>query len=160
MNTTLRFRLTTNDPDGSGPCVAEFDEIDIHVNESAKVNAGADFEVCEDEPVNLAAIASGTTSSVLWSGGSGAAQFAPVNNVNSVYTLTPADIAAGSIALTITTNDPDGAGPCGQTSDQVIVTINQLPDVFCLALSQATRKRAELTSSMDFRLEVFLAVLE
>ncbi len=134
VNTTLRFRLTTNDPDGSGPCVAEFDEIDILVNESAKINAGADFEVCEDKPVNLAAIASGTTGSVLWSGGSGAAQFAPVNNVNSVYTLTPADIAAGSIALTITTNDPDGAGPCGQTSDQVIVIINQLPDVFLSGL--------------------------
>jgi hypothetical protein len=40
VNATLRFRLTTNDPDGFGPCIAEFDEIDIHVNESAKVNAG------------------------------------------------------------------------------------------------------------------------
>ena len=134
VNTTLRFRLTTNDPDGFGPCVAEFDEIDILVNESAKVNAGADFEVCENQQVNLAAVASGTTTSVLWSGGSGAAQFSPVNNVNSVYTLTPADIAAGSIALTITTNDPDAGGPCTTTSDQVVVTINKLPDVFLSGL--------------------------
>ena len=113
VNTTLRFRLTTNDPDGFGPCVAEFDEIDILVNESAKVNAGPDSQVCEDQVVNLAGSISGTTSSVTWSGGSGAAQFSAINNVNSTYTLTPADIAAGGITLTLTTNDPDGGGPCG-----------------------------------------------
>jgi hypothetical protein len=54
INNTLTFRLTTNDPDASGPCVAESADINIHINESAKVNAGADFAVCEDKPVVLA----------------------------------------------------------------------------------------------------------
>jgi hypothetical protein len=157
VNTTLRFRLTTNDPDGFGPCSAEFDEIDIHVNESAKVNAGADFPVCEDKPVNLAATTSGTTTSVLWSGGSGAAQFSPVNNVNSVYTLTPADIAAGSITLTITTNDPDAGGPCAPTSDQLVVTVNKLPDVFLSGLEPSYAENDPVIFSMDSHLVEALA---
>ena len=132
VTNTLTFRLTTNDPDGSGPCLAEYADINIHVNESAKVNAGVDFPVCEDKIVNLAGSYSGTTSMVTWSGGSGAVQFSNVNSPTSTYTLTPADIAAGGITLTLTTNDPDGAGPsgpCGPSSDQVFIKINKLPEV-------------------------------
>ncbi len=132
VGTTLRFQLTTNDPDGFGPCVAESDQIDILVNESAKINAGPDFQVCEDQSVALSAIASGTTTSVLWTGGAGS--FSPNNNVNSTYTLAPADIAAGGVTFTITTNDPDAAGPCTITSDQVFVKINKLPTVFLSGL--------------------------
>jgi hypothetical protein len=132
VTNTLTFRLTTNDPDGSGPCLAEFADINIHINQSAKVNAGVDFPVCEDKIVNLAGSYSGTTSSVTWSGGSGASRFSNVNSPTSTYTLTPADITAGGITLTLTTNDPDGAGPsgpCGPSSDQVFIKINKLPEV-------------------------------
>jgi hypothetical protein len=132
VNTTLRFELTTNDPDGPGPCVAVSDQIDIVVNESAKINAGADMEVCEDQVINLAATASGGTTSVLWSGGAGS--FSPNNDVNSTYTLAPADIAAGGITFTITTNDPDALGPCTIATDQVFVKVNQLPTVFLSGL--------------------------
>ena len=132
VTNTLTFRLTTNDPDGLGPCLAEFADINIHVNESAKVNAGVDFPVCEDKIVTLAGSYSGTTSMVTWSGGSGASRFSNVNSPTSTYTLTPADISAGGITLTLTTNDPDGAGPsgpCGPSSDQVFIKINKLPEV-------------------------------
>ncbi|WP_160143937.1 immunoglobulin domain-containing protein [Chryseolinea soli] len=132
VTNTLTFRLTTNDPDGLGPCLAESADINIHVNESAKVNAGVDFPVCEDKIVNLAGSYSGTTSMVTWSGGSGASRFSNVNSPTSTYSLTPADIAAGGITLTLTTNDPDGAGPsgpCGPSSDQVFIKINKLPEV-------------------------------
>jgi hypothetical protein len=145
-NTTIRFRLTTNDPDGFGPCVAAFDEIDVTINESPKVNAGPDTQICEDEVINLSAVISGTATSVAWSGGSGAAQFSPVNNVNSTYTPTAADIAAGGVTLTITTNDPDGAGPCTQVSDQIFIKIDKLPSVFLSGLEPAYAEN----SGLDF----------
>src|SRR5690606_23987949 len=76
----VTFRLTSNDPDGSGPCAPVFDEVTITINESAKVDAGVDLEVCEDQVVSLNATVFGSASSVTWSGGSGAAQFGDVNN--------------------------------------------------------------------------------
>jgi hypothetical protein len=134
VGTTLRFRLTTNDPDGFGPCTAEFDEIDIIVNESAKVNAGPDSQVCEDQVISLAGSSSGTTTTVTWSGGSGAAQFSNVNDPNATYTLTAADILAGGVTLTLATNDPDGLGPCTSSADQVFIKIDKLPSVFLSGL--------------------------
>ncbi|MBL7857635.1 MAG: PKD domain-containing protein, partial [Cyclobacteriaceae bacterium] len=130
VGTVLRFRLTTNDPDGFGPCSQEFDEVDITINESAKVNAGADFAVCEDEVVNLNGSFSGSTSSVSWSGASGA--FNDPADPLTFYTLTAADITAGQIVLTLTTNDPPGV--CPLASDAVIVKINKLPNVFISGL--------------------------
>ncbi len=111
--------------------------MDVHINESAKVSAGADFEVCEDKPVNLNGSYSGTTSSVTWSGGSGSAQFANVNNPATTYTLTSADRASGTIVLTLTTNDPDGAGPCTSASDNVQVKINPLPQPLIFGLESS-----------------------
>ncbi|MBL0744322.1 immunoglobulin domain-containing protein [Chryseolinea lacunae] len=137
VTNTLTFRLTTNDPDGFGPCVAEHADINIHINESAKVSAGADFQVCEDKVVNLNGSFSGTTSTVTWSGGSGASRFSSVSNPTATYSLTPADITAGSITLTLTTNDPDSGGPCGPASDQVFIKVNKLPIVSFFNLKSA-----------------------
>ncbi len=129
VSTVVSFRLTTNDPDGAGPCVEVYDDVDITINESPKVFAGNDFEVCEDQVVNLNGSFSGSTTTVTWSGGSGAAQFGSIGNPITTYILTAADIAAGFITLTLTTDDPDGGGPCATVSDQVIITINKLPAV-------------------------------
>ena len=126
---TLRFRLTTNDPDGFGPCVAEFSEVNVQINQSAKVNAGPDKAVCEDEQVILNGSFVSPTTSVTWSGGSGAAQFSNVSNPTATYTLTPGDISNGGITLTLSSNDPDGSGPCAVVSDQVFIKVNKLPVV-------------------------------
>ncbi|MFC3877939.1 T9SS type A sorting domain-containing protein, partial [Winogradskyella maritima] len=45
----------------------------------------------------------------------------------NVYTPGSGDIAAGTVDLTYTTNDPDG--PCDAKSDDLTVTINPLPDL-------------------------------
>ncbi|MEJ7645841.1 MAG: PKD-like domain-containing protein [Chryseolinea sp.] len=152
LSTTLQFRLSTNDPDGFGPCTVATDDIQVIVNPSATVNAGSDLSVCEDQSVNISAIAGGTTSSVLWSGGSGAAQFAPANNVNTTYTLTPADITAGTITLTITTNDPDAAGPCVPGSDNVIVKVNKRPSVFLGGLESTYAENSSIDNLDGFPL--------
>jgi hypothetical protein len=125
----LTFRLTTNDSDGFGPCVASTDDVEITVNESAKVFAGTDFAVCEDDIVYLNGSHGGAnTNMVTWTGASGT--FNDVSNEDTYYTLTNSDRLAGQIKLTLTTNDPDGpGGPCVEAFDDVMVKINALPEV-------------------------------
>jgi hypothetical protein len=144
--TTVRFRLTSNDADGSGPCTSVFDEIDILINRTARVNAGVDFEVCENQIVNLNGSFSGSTSTVVWSGGSGAAQFSNVNSPTSTYTLTPTDIANGGITLTLSSNDPDAGGPCTSVSDVVFIRINKLPEVFLFGLQPSYAENNSVVS--------------
>ncbi len=140
VNANLIFRLTAYDPDGFGPCTDESAQITIHVDESAKVNAGLNFEVCEDQIVNLNGSYSGSTLAVNWTGASGSTRFGNVNNPTTTYTLTPIDIAGGGITLTLSTNNP--SGPCSAVSDQVFVKIYKLPTVFLFGLEVAYAENA------------------
>jgi hypothetical protein len=59
---------------------------------------------------------------------SGTGTFNPnATTLNAVYTPSAADIAAGTVTLTLTTNDPDGAGPCTAAVDTMILTIKPTP---------------------------------
>ncbi len=100
----VQFRLTSNT---TGVCAAGSDDILIHINRAPTVNAGPDFEVCEDGIINLNGSMGGSTGSITWTGGLGGA-FSNANSLTSTYTLTAADIAAGGITFTITSNDADG----------------------------------------------------
>ncbi|MGC1240179.1 MAG: gliding motility-associated C-terminal domain-containing protein, partial [Chryseosolibacter sp.] len=121
---TVTLTLTTNDPDGAGPCVAVSDDLTITINALATVDAGPDQTVCAGGTVNLAGVTGGSASSATWSGGTGA--FSPnANDVNAAYTPSAAEITAGTVTLTLTTNDPDGAGPCVAVSDNITITINE-----------------------------------
>jgi hypothetical protein len=132
VNTTVSFRLTTNDADGSGPCLAAFDDLNIFINQTARVNAGVDFEVCENQIVNLNGSFSGTLT-VSWSGGSGGT-YSDITSPTSSYTLSGTDIANGGVTFTLSSEDPDAAGPCDIVTDQVFVKINKLPEVFLFGL--------------------------
>ena len=112
--------LTTNDP--SGPCAPVSDDMRINILPAATVNAGADLTVCATSPqATLAGAIGGGASSASWSGGNGS--FSPNRSaLNAVYTPTAAEIAAGSLTLTLVTNDP--AGPCGAANDVVRIVID------------------------------------
>src|SRR5262245_17421848 len=118
----VTLTLTSNDP--AGPCAVASDQVRITINPAATVNAGLDQTVCSNNPqVQLAASFGGGASGGTWSGGSGS--FNPSASApNAVYTPSASEIAAGSVMLTFTTDDP--AGPCGPRGDQMLVTI--LPD--------------------------------
>jgi hypothetical protein len=119
---SVELTLTTNDPDG--PCLPAIDKMKIFINPAATVNAGTDQTVCSASPtVTLAGVVGGSATSGTWSGGTGT--FTPnANTLNAVYTLSAAEVAAGFVELTLTTNDPEG--PCPPVNDKVriIVTNN------------------------------------
>ncbi|HXR81152.1 MAG TPA: hypothetical protein VN763_09555, partial [Saprospiraceae bacterium] len=85
------------------------------------VKAGADQTVCSASPtVTLAGVVGGSATSGTWSGGTGT--FNPnANTLNATYTLNAAEVAAGFVELTLTTNDP--AGPCPAVSDRVRILV-------------------------------------
>jgi hypothetical protein len=119
----VTLTLTTDDPDGTGPCSAATDQITITINPAAIADAGVDQTICSGSDVTLAGVVSGSATSGSWSGGNGT--FVPdVNTLNAVYTPSADEIAAGFVTLTLTTNDPDGTGPCTAATDQITITIN------------------------------------
>jgi hypothetical protein len=117
---SVTLTLTTNDP--AGPCPAVSDPMRLTFSPAATANAGPDQTVCASSPqVQLAGSVGGGGTSGTWSGGAGS--FSPsAAALNAVYTPTAAEITAGSVTLTLTTDDP--AGPCPAVSDQMTVTIN------------------------------------
>ncbi|MFN0109996.1 MAG: beta strand repeat-containing protein [Blastocatellia bacterium] len=120
INGGVTLTLTTNDP--AGACGTASDQVKISFLAAPTANAGADRTVCATSPsVGLTgSFASGATSAA-WVGGTGS--FLPNRNtLNATYTPSASEIAAGSVTLTLTTNDP--AGPCGTASDQMVITFN------------------------------------
>src|SRR5437867_9484730 len=92
----------------------------ITFSPAATANAGLDQTACTASPsVQLAGSVGGAATSGTWSGGAGS--FSPnASTLNATYTPTAAEVAAGSVTLTLTTNDP--SGPCPTVSDQVTIS--------------------------------------
>src|SRR5690606_35695274 len=110
----------------AGPCVAASDEVIITIEPEATVEAGSPITVCEGDPVPVSGTIGGSATSATWSS-SGTGLFDDATSLNAIYTPSAGDIAAGTVTLTLTTNDP--AGVCGPVSDDVVITINPLPAV-------------------------------
>ncbi|MBK9146810.1 MAG: gliding motility-associated C-terminal domain-containing protein [Flavobacteriales bacterium] len=108
---------------GNGLCNAVSDQMVITIIGAPVANAGSDLFVCSNNPqVQLGGSVSGAGGGQ-WSGGSGT--FAPsIASLNAVYTPTPAEVAAGTLNLTLTTI---GNGNCVAVSDEVLVTFTAAP---------------------------------
>ncbi|RUA35062.1 MAG: hypothetical protein DSY77_03490 [Bacteroidetes bacterium] len=111
----------------NGLCVGLRDTLPVVINPDAFVFAGADTIVCQGASVLLEASIAKGASSGSWSGGEGT--FNNRNSLSTFYTPSPGEIENGAtITFTFTSNDPDGSvGPCTAISDQVNVTIDELP---------------------------------
>ena len=138
---TVRAVLTVT----GASCSDAVSSVDLTVSPKANANAGADQAVCASNPgVTLNGSISGSALSGSWSGGTGT--FNPnANTLNAVYTPSAAEIAAGSVTLTLTTNDP--AGSCGAASDQMKITINPNPHV-TISLADACLSTAHLHATV------------
>jgi hypothetical protein len=114
---TVTLILTTNDP--AGPCTAATDDVVITINPVATVSAGPPLTMCSDAGATMAGSFGGSATSATWTT-SGSGTFSN-NTPTAVYTPSAADITAGSVSLTYTTNDP--AGPCPAVSASTTLTI-------------------------------------
>ena len=95
-------------------------EVVATVNPPATATANDDQTICAGSTVQLAGSVGGGASSGTWST-SGTGSFAPnAGTLNAVYTPSAADVTAGTVTLTLTTNDPDG--PCPEVHDDMVVT--------------------------------------
>jgi gliding motility-associated-like protein len=122
---TVTLTFTTNDP--VGPCPAVSDAVVITVIPMPTVNAGPSQTVCSGTTITLAGTVGTGATSGTWSGGTGT--YSPSNTaLNAVYTPSAAEYAAGSVTLTLTTNDP--AGPCPAVTSTVTHSFYSRPEVF------------------------------
>ena len=118
--------VTYNVTPVAGSCTGTPFKVTITVNPGVTASAGSDRQICAGSTVALNGTIGGAATSGNWTGGTGT--FAPNRNtLNAVYTPSAAEATAGTVTLTLNTNDPDGAGPCSATSSSVLITINSLP---------------------------------
>jgi hypothetical protein len=97
----------------------------LTINPAATVSAGSAQTICEGSTATMNGSFGGGASSATWSS-SGTGSFNN-NNVNAIYTPSAADISAGSVSLTYTTNDP--AGPCGAVNASMTLGIEPIATV-------------------------------
>ena len=137
---SVTLTLTTNNP--PTVCGAVSDALTLTINPVATVSAGADQNVCSSVvTVSLTGARGGSASSSTWTT-TGTGTFANAASTNTTYTPSAADKSAGTVTLTLTTNDP--GGPCPAVSDAMTVTfspaatVNAGPDQSICALATAT----------------------
>ena len=116
----------------SAPCTfSTSDTLLLTIIPAPVSQAGADASICENTSLNISDASVAHATSLLWST-SGSGSFSNSSVINPVYIPSAADIAAGSVVLTLSV---DGNAPCISVTDQKTVTfilnpiVNAGPDV-------------------------------
>lgn len=121
---TVTLIFISDDP--VGPCPAVVDQMIITIKQLPTANAGSSQSVCSGSTITLAGLIGGSATSGTWGGGAGT--YTPnASTLNAVYTPTAAEYTAGSVSLTLTTDDP--AGPCTFSTSTVTFFFYQNPVV-------------------------------
>ncbi|MFL5729626.1 MAG: gliding motility-associated C-terminal domain-containing protein, partial [Cytophagaceae bacterium] len=121
--TPITLTLTTT---GNGVCPAASSPMTISFTPSPVANAGSDVSICSTtSTVALSGSISNATGAA-WTGAAGGS-FAPsATALNCTYTLSAAEIAAGSTNITLQTT---GVGNCKQVTDTMKITVIKAPTV-------------------------------
>jgi large repetitive protein len=88
----------------------------------ATASAGADATICAEKTYKLAGTFGGAAKFVTWTT-SGTGTFDNPMSPTATYRSSLADVIAGTVRLTITTNDPDGTGACTAASSSMTLTM-------------------------------------
>jgi gliding motility-associated-like protein len=119
-NGSVTLIVTTT---GNGNCGAVSDQVTLNFTPAPMANAGPDQTVSSNNANTTLAGSFNIATGIVWSGGAGT--YNPNNTTtNAVYTPTAAEIAAGSVTLTMTTT---GNGACAPSSDQMTITFGAAP---------------------------------
>ncbi|MCE3227998.1 MAG: large protein possible or adhesin AidA-related protein [Bacteroidetes bacterium] len=118
------FTLTSTN---NGPCPAVSDTSMMVLVNIATITAGPNQYICSNGGVvNLSGTINSPSNTVTWNS-NGAGGFSPSNvSINPTYSLTAADIVAGTVAFTVTSTNN---GPCPATNDSVMIAIKELAQV-------------------------------
>jgi Secretion system C-terminal sorting domain/SprB repeat len=100
-------------------------QIVVNVYPQPTANASLDQQICADSPTTSLTGSFNGSTGVLWTS-SGTGFFGNTTSAATTYTASGADITAGTVTLTLTTT---GNGACAGDSDDMILTINALPNV-------------------------------
>ncbi len=130
INGTVLLTLTTEDPDGSGPCVAASSSLTLSIDQPATIAAGADQSICPADTANLSASLGGSATNPVWTT-SGDGSFDDNTSPGAIYTPGTADTGSGSVTLTLTA---EAAGVCPQVTDQLTISIAQNPVAASLSI--------------------------
>ncbi|MCB9167104.1 MAG: gliding motility-associated C-terminal domain-containing protein [Flavobacteriales bacterium] len=115
--------VLTTTTTGNGICGAVSDQVELSFTPAPIVNAGPDQSVSSNNADTQLAGSFTVASGCVWSGGAGS--YSPNNTTASaIYTPTAAEVAAGSVTLTLTTT---GNGACSAVSDQMTITFTAAP---------------------------------
>ena len=116
---TLKFVVTNGT---SGTCPGGMDNMDIIIDKLPTVSAGADQTICIGESATLGGSIGGSATGATWTGGAGT--FKPDNKtLTAIYTPSAAEVAAGTVTLTLTTN---ASGKCPAKDSKTTITINKI----------------------------------
>jgi gliding motility-associated-like protein len=124
VNGTVTLTFTTTGVVGG--CNSASDNMVVTITPPPTANAGIDKTVCANNNVvtinGSVTVATGGT----WSSSTGTGVFGAPGNLNTTYTPSAAEIAAGTVNLILTTT---GNGLCTAVTDQMILTITPAPVV-------------------------------
>lgn len=113
---SVTLTLTANTP--SGPCPIARSAVVINVNPVVTANAGPPQTVCAGGIVFLAGSFNYPATRSTWSAPSGT--FSNPTSLTSAYTPS---ISSGTVTLYLTTDDPDGSGPCNAAWSTTTITV-------------------------------------
>ncbi len=88
----------------------------------ATASAGADATICAEKIYTLSGKFGGAAKFITWTT-SGTGTFDNPMSPTATYRSSLADVLAGTVKLTITTNDPDGTGSCTAASSTMTLTM-------------------------------------
>lgn len=108
----------------NGTCPISVDTLTLQLIPEITVNAGPDRIICGDKnTVEINGLITGASSGIWNTAGSGSFENAQTELLNT-YTLSPSDIASGSVTLTLLST---GNGFCPNTSDDLLIVVEPLP---------------------------------
>ncbi|MCK9617673.1 MAG: C25 family cysteine peptidase [Lentimicrobiaceae bacterium] len=99
------------------------DNLTLTINKTATAGAGTDITICSGNTVLINDAVASNYSTIEWTT-SGTGTFDNATILNPTYTPSAEDITAGTVTLNLTAN---GFGDCGNATDDMLITINQLP---------------------------------
>ena len=105
-------------------CASHRTAVTVTVTPAPTVYAGTNANVCAGNSYTISGASSSNYNSINWIT-SGTGSFANNGTLTPTYTLSAADISAGSVTLTL---NAIGNAPCGTYNDGMILTIVALPN--------------------------------